>query len=123
MSPPTQPLRLGLKFSPKRWAFLDYNDKNIQNESDKSCGLEVSQLEARFYMERPLGHSMIEIYIPSVCIVLMSWVNFWLSRSATPERVGLAMTIVLTLTTLMTNANANLPKTSYPKVISTLSCM
>ena len=27
VSPPTQPLRLGLKFSPKRWAFLDYNDK------------------------------------------------------------------------------------------------
>ena len=38
-------------------------------------------------------------------------------RSAGPERVGLGMTIVLTLTTLMANANANLPKTSYPKAI------
>ena len=27
------------------------------------------------------------------------------------------MTTVLTLTTLMANANANLPKTSYPKAI------
>ena len=38
-------------------------------------------------------------------------------RSAGPERVGLGMTTVLTLTTLMANANANLPKTSYPKAI------
>jgi hypothetical protein len=37
-------------------------------------------------------------------------------RSAAPERVGLGMTIVLTLTTHMANANSNLPKTSYPKV-------
>jgi hypothetical protein len=29
--------------------------------------------------------------------------------------VGLGMTIVLTLTTHMANANSNLPKTSYPK--------
>jgi hypothetical protein len=47
----------------------------------------------------------------------MSWINFLLSRSAGPERIGLGMTIVLTLTTLMTNANAELPKTSYPKAI------
>ena len=31
--------------------------------------------------------------------------------------MGLGMTTVLTLTTLMANANANLPKTSYPKAI------
>ena len=40
-------------------------------------------------------------------------------RSAAPERVGLGMTIVLTLTTHMANANSNLPKTSYPKVRQT----
>jgi hypothetical protein len=42
-------------------------------------------------------------------------------RSAAPERVGLGMTIVLTLTTHMANANSNLPKTSYPKVCMLIS--
>ena len=45
-----------------------------------SCGLEVSQLRATFYMERPIGHFMFDLYLPAICIVFMSWINFWLTR-------------------------------------------
>ena len=63
-----------------------------------------------------MGYYLFELYMPAVFIVFMSWFNFWLNRSATPARITLGVTTVLTLTTLMSNANANLPKTSYPKV-------
>ncbi len=58
-----------------------------------------------------------QIYIPSSLIVIISWVSFWLNRGATPARVGLGVTTVLTMTTLMASTNAALPKISYVKSI------
>ena len=57
------------------------------------------------------------MYIPSSLIVVMSWVSFWLNRGAAPARVGLGVTTVLTMTTLMASVNAALPKISYMKSI------
>ena len=62
-----------------------------------------------------------EIYTPAVFIVFMSWFNFWLNRRATPARITLGVTTVLTITTLKAQADANLPHTSYPKVRLSLS--
>jgi hypothetical protein len=42
--------------------------------------------------------------------------SFWLDRLATPARVSLGVTTVLTMTTLLSSANKNLPATAYPKV-------
>ena len=47
----------------------------------------------------------------------MSWVSFWLNRGAAPARVGLGVTTVLTMTTLINSVNAALPKISYMKSI------
>lgn len=60
---------------------------------------------------------MIQIYLPSILIVVISWVSFWLNRDATPARVALGVTTVLTMTTLMTTTNASMPKVSYIKSI------
>ena len=60
---------------------------------------------------------MSQVYIPSSLIVVMSWVSFWLNRGAAPARVGLGVTTVLTMTTLMASVNAALPKISYMKSI------
>ena len=49
--------------------------------------------------------------------MVISWVSFWLNRGATPARVGLGVTTVLTMTTLMASTNAALPKISYVKSI------
>ena len=45
----------------------------------------------------------------------MSWVSFWLNIGAAPARVGLGVTTVLTMTTLINSVNAALPKISYMK--------
>lgn len=64
-----------------------------------------------------MGYYLIQIYIPSGLIVIISWVSFWLNRNATPARVSLGVTTVLTMTTLMSSTNAALPKISYVKSI------
>ena len=82
-----------------------------------------------------MGYYLIQIYIPASLIVIISWVSFWLHRvcrtslsfpdifkiifrqNATPARVQLGVTTVLTMTTLMSSTNAALPKISYVKSI------
>lgn len=64
-----------------------------------------------------MGYYLIQIYIPSSLIVVISWVSFWLHRNASPARVQLGVTTVLTMTTLMSSTNAALPKISYVKSI------
>ncbi|XP_045465869.1 gamma-aminobutyric acid receptor subunit beta-like isoform X3 [Harmonia axyridis] len=76
-----------------------------------------SRLACEIQFVRSMGYYLIQIYIPSSLIVIISWVSFWLNRNATPARVSLGVTTVLTMTTLMSSTNAALPKISYVKSI------
>ncbi|KAK9884409.1 hypothetical protein WA026_007255 [Henosepilachna vigintioctopunctata] len=76
-----------------------------------------SRLACEIQFVRSMGYYLIQIYIPSSLIVIISWVSFWLNRTATPARVSLGVTTVLTMTTLMSSTNAALPKISYVKSI------
>ena len=49
--------------------------------------------------------SWLQVYVPSSLIVVMSWVSFYLDRSSAPARVGLGVTTVLTMVTLMGSVN------------------
>ncbi|TRY73168.1 hypothetical protein TCAL_11052 [Tigriopus californicus] len=81
----------------------------------ESCN--YSRLACEIQFVRSMGYYLIQIYIPSSLIVIISWVSFWLNRGATPARVSLGVTTVLTMTTLMASTNAALPKISYVKSI------
>ncbi|KAK7583759.1 hypothetical protein V9T40_004722 [Parthenolecanium corni] len=76
-----------------------------------------SRLVCEIQFVRSMGYYLIQIYIPSGLIVIISWVSFWLNRNATPARVPLGVITVLTMTTLMSSTNAALPKISYIKSI------
>ncbi|WKX98443.1 hypothetical protein Q1695_013824 [Nippostrongylus brasiliensis] len=73
----------------------------------------------RLYFEvllvRNMGFYSMNIVIPSMLIVTISWVSFWLNREASPARVSLGVTTVLTMTTLITTTNNSMPKVSYIK--------
>lgn len=81
------------------------------------CTGTYSRLIAEIHFARRMGYYLIQIYIPSSLIVVISWVSFWLHRNASPARVQLGVTTVLTMTTLMSSTNAALPKISYVKSI------
>ncbi|XP_022689605.1 gamma-aminobutyric acid receptor subunit beta-like isoform X2 [Varroa jacobsoni] len=76
-----------------------------------------SRLVCEIRFGRAMGYYLIQIYIPAGLIVVISWVSFWLHRNATPARVALGVTTVLTMTTLMSSTNSQLPKISYVKSI------
>ena len=59
-----------------------------------------------------MGYYLIQMYIPSLLIVILSWVSFWINMDAAPARVGLGITTVLTMTTQSSGSRASLPKVS-----------
>ncbi|XP_019637249.1 PREDICTED: glycine receptor subunit alpha-3-like [Branchiostoma belcheri] len=71
-------------------------------------------IKADFLLERRIGYFLIQIYLPSILIVIISWVSFWIHSESAPARVALAITTVLTLTThSATTTRAAMPRVSY----------
>lgn len=68
-------------------------------------------------MKRRIGYFLIDTYVPSTIIVIISWISFWINPDTAPARVALGITTVLTMTTLISSARASLPKVSYVKAI------
>ncbi|KAI0224171.1 Glycine receptor subunit alpha-4 [Lamellibrachia satsuma] len=74
-------------------------------------------LEATFHMRREIGFYVLQTYMPSVLIVSLSWLSFWIDKDAVPGRVTLGVTTVLTMTTQLSSSKNSYMKVSYPKAI------
>ena len=87
----------------------------------KKCNIFVTGafpcLEIRFVLRRDIGFFLIQVYIPSILIVILSWVAFWINIDAIPARVSLGLLTVLTMTTQSSGARSSLPRVSYIKAI------
>lgn len=70
-------------------------------------------LEIRFVLSRDIGYFVIQVYIPSILVVILSWVSFWINIEGSPARVSLGLLTVLTTTTMSASARASLPRVSY----------
>ncbi|XP_072831691.1 gamma-aminobutyric acid receptor subunit delta isoform X2 [Vicugna pacos] len=75
------------------------------------------RLSLHFHLRRNRGVYIIQSYMPSILLVAMSWVSFWISQAAVPARVSLGITTVLTMTTLMVSARSSLPRASAIKAL------
>ncbi|XP_077516687.1 gamma-aminobutyric acid receptor subunit alpha-2-like [Amblyomma americanum] len=73
-----------------------------------------SVLHVNFNLQRHMGYFLIQVYVPCILIVVLSWVSFWINREATADRVGLGITTVLTLSTFGLDTRTDLPKVPYP---------
>lgn len=69
------------------------------------------------HFTRKYGYQLIQEFIPSALIVMLSWVSFWISLDAVPARISLGLLSVLTMTTQSSGSRANLPGVSYIKAI------
>lgn len=76
-----------------------------------------SCLRADFHLVRNIGFYVIQMYVPSMLIVMLSWLSFWLNANSIPGRVTLGVLSVLTISTQSSSVNAALPRVSYTKAI------
>ena len=63
-----------------------------------------------FLLTRRFEFYMIQVYIPSIMIVILSWVSFWIDIHAVPARVSLGLLTVLTITTQSSGISQKLPR-------------
>ncbi|KAL5012330.1 hypothetical protein ScPMuIL_010881 [Solemya velum] len=76
-----------------------------------------SCLKAEFHLVRNIGYYMVQMYIPSMLVVVISWISFWLNVDSAAGRISLGVLTVLTMTTQSSGVNASLPRVSYTKAI------
>ncbi|CAJ0575876.1 unnamed protein product, partial [Mesorhabditis spiculigera] len=76
-----------------------------------------SCVTAEFAVQREITHHLMQSYVPTTLIVVISWFSFWLDVEAVPARVSLAITTLLTLSTQANAARLALPEVSYMKAI------
>ncbi|XP_048588651.1 glycine receptor subunit alpha-4 isoform X2 [Nematostella vectensis] len=74
-------------------------------------------LKLTFSIRRKKFYYVVQTYIPTILIVILSWVSFWIPRSSPPARVALGITTVLALTTLIFGIQSSMPRVSYVKAI------
>ena len=56
-----------------------------------------SCLVAEFHLHRSIGFHLIQSYLPSILIVAISWVSFWMDVDCVPARVTLGVITLLTV--------------------------
>ncbi|XP_069055437.1 gamma-aminobutyric acid receptor subunit pi [Pleurodeles waltl] len=70
---------------------------------------EYPRLVLCFELRRNILYFILETYIPSTLLVVLSWVSFWLSMASVPARTCIGVTTVLSMTTLMMGSRSSLP--------------
>ncbi|KAK2141333.1 hypothetical protein LSH36_1118g00025 [Paralvinella palmiformis] len=110
---------------------LSLSQFELLNVTTENCKINYklaenfSCLQATFHLRRQIGFYVLQTYIPSILIVMLSWVSFWINKDAVPARISLGVTTVLTMTTQLSTSRSNSMRVSYPKAIDVwyASCM
>jgi hypothetical protein len=88
----------------------DIDDEERLLEANEALKANFSRLEIRFHLAREVGHYVMDYFMPSILLVAMSWVSFWLDPNAIPGRTTLGTSTMLTFITLTRNTGSALPK-------------
>ncbi|XP_038057958.1 glycine receptor subunit alpha-2-like [Patiria miniata] len=76
-----------------------------------------SSVSCYFYFMRQMESYFLTVYIPTVLLVSIAWLSFWIDANAAPARVALGITTVLTVTTMTAGIQETLPVVTYAKAI------
>jgi anionic glutamate receptor len=68
-------------------------------------------------LRREFGFFLLHLFLPSMALVLLSWVSFFIEPTSVPGRVTLGVTVLLTFHNLSSGVNSILPPVSYIKAI------
>ncbi|XP_060523330.1 pH-sensitive chloride channel 2-like [Cylas formicarius] len=69
----------------------------------------------QFKLRREVGYYVMDFFLPSMFLVVTSWVGFWLQADASAPRAVIGTSTMLSLITLNGGVTKNLPKVSYVK--------
>ncbi|CAG9798514.1 unnamed protein product [Chironomus riparius] len=118
---PVNPFALGSDKILTEYTYLDIALK--ESEIDAFKGLQYGDMTGNYScliftitFDRSLGFYLLTYYFPSIMLVAISWVSFWLQADQTAPRSMLGTTSMLTFITLSSSQTKALPKVSYIKI-------
>ncbi len=74
-------------------------------------------LEIRFVLERDIGYYITQLFIPSMFIVVISWMAFWIDITALTSRLAVGLIAMLIMALHNMTAPSPLPRVSYVKAV------
>ncbi|XP_071788462.1 glycine receptor subunit alpha-3-like isoform X1 [Asterias amurensis] len=89
----------------------------VENKDIKYSIGNFSGVRCNFYFTRQVEAFFLTVYIPTVLLVTIAWLSFWIDAKAAPARVALGVTTVLTVTTMTAGIQNSLPVVTYAKAI------
>ncbi|XP_071514862.1 uncharacterized protein [Panulirus ornatus] len=78
---------------------------------------EYDEMRVRIPLQRRSGYAILNIYTPSLILLLISYVSLFFRPHIFEVRVMTTLTSLLVMATLFTQVSASLPKTSYFKMV------
>jgi len=76
-------------------------------------GFELSSLTVRLEARRLVGYFVVQMLVPLILIIAMSWVPFWIDPAIVNPRIGVSVTTVLTLIAYRFMIGGLVPKLPY----------
>ncbi len=73
-------------------------------------------LSVKFRLDRDIGYFVAQVFFPSILLVALSWLAFWLRQDA-PLAIGLLVLTSLTVLTESVYSSDVIPQVSYVKAI------
>ncbi|XP_072020840.1 gamma-aminobutyric acid receptor subunit rho-2-like [Amphiura filiformis] len=98
-----------------KFDFLGFKTDNFNDSFGPSGELEGVYIEFEF--KRQIQTYILTVYIPSILLVIISWMSFWIDAHAAPARVSLGITTVLTATTMTASMQESFPSGSSAKAV------
>lgn len=95
---------------------IGFTTKDCSDGSQTSTG-SYTCLLATFILKRQLESYIVSTFIPSILIVMVSWLNFWIHVDSVPARVMLGLVTLLGILTQSIGISSTLPRVSYIKAI------
>jgi gamma-aminobutyric acid receptor subunit alpha len=64
-------------------------------------------------LKRHIGFYVLQVYVPCIMLVILSWVAFFINREATSDRSCIGIMCVLSLATLSFDVKNDIPQVNY----------
>nr|CAD7440735.1 unnamed protein product [Timema bartmani] len=105
--------------SPTLWTvFQPYKRVIVRVKCHSWTGFSnYSCLVAEFHLTRSVGFHLVQSYLPTILIVIISWVSFWMDVDSVPGRTTLGVTTLLAVSSQSSGIQSGLPQVSYVKAI------
>ncbi|KAK3887647.1 hypothetical protein Pcinc_008254 [Petrolisthes cinctipes] len=94
---------------------LEYQLSQLTVHFDKSS--KFSDVKVRIPLKRRVGYALTDIYIPSLVLLLISYLSLFFRPHIFEVRIMTTLTALLVMATLFSQVSSSLPKTSYFKMV------